>query len=115
MLTTRKAINYTLVLIVVLLGTISFGLCRLSAMKPQNASIIECNPALSTITEISGNPSELSTNQKGQYVASVNGSVYHFPWCSGAKQISEQNLIWFATKVEAQEAGYRPAANCKGL
>ena len=25
------------------------------------------------------------------------------------------NRIWFATKDEAEKAGYEPAANCKGL
>jgi len=43
------------------------------------------------------------------------GKAYHLPHCSGAKSISEANKITFATKAEAEAAGYRPAANCKGI
>ena len=49
------------------------------------------------------------------YVASRNGEVYHLPHCSGAKRISEANKITFKTKEEAEAAGLRPAANCKGI
>ncbi len=49
------------------------------------------------------------------YVASKTGTKYHLPWCSGARRIKEENKVWFATKEEAEAAGYTPAANCKGL
>ena len=49
------------------------------------------------------------------YVASKSGTKYHLPWCSGARRIKEENKVWFATKEEAEAAGYTPAANCKGL
>jgi hypothetical protein len=51
----------------------------------------------------------------GQYVASRSGARYYFPWCSGAKQIKEENKVWFATKEAAEAKGYTPAKNCKGL
>jgi hypothetical protein len=50
-----------------------------------------------------------------EVVASKNGSKYHYPWCGGAKQISEKNKITFASIAEARAAGYTPAGNCKGL
>lgn len=51
----------------------------------------------------------------GQYVASRNGTRYYFPWCSGAKQIKEENKVWFTTKEDAEAKGYTPAKNCKGM
>lgn len=51
----------------------------------------------------------------GSYVGSRRGERYHLPWCSGAKTISEENKIWFASKEEAESLGYTPAANCKGI
>jgi hypothetical protein len=51
----------------------------------------------------------------GQYVASKSGQSYHLPWCSGAKQIKEENKIYFDSKEEAEAAGYAPAKNCKGI
>lgn len=51
----------------------------------------------------------------GKYVASKSGTKYHLPTCSGAKRISDKNKIWFSTKEEAEQAGYTPASNCKGI
>jgi methylphosphotriester-DNA--protein-cysteine methyltransferase len=51
----------------------------------------------------------------GSYVASKSGTKYHLPWCPGAKQIKEDNKIWFDTKEDAEKSGYAPAANCKGI
>lgn len=51
----------------------------------------------------------------GVYVASKSGTKYHLPTCAGAKQIKEENKIYFNTKEEAESAGYTPASNCKGI
>ena len=50
-----------------------------------------------------------------KYVGSKNSDKYHLPWCSGAARIAEENKVWFASKEEAEAAGYTPAANCKGI
>ncbi len=52
---------------------------------------------------------------EGGYVASKNGTKYHLPWCGGAKQIKEENKVFFESKEEAESAGYTPASNCKGI
>lgn len=52
---------------------------------------------------------------QGAYVASKKSDKYHLPWCSGAKRIAEENKIWFATKEEAEKAGFEPAGNCPGI
>ncbi|OGG45544.1 hypothetical protein A2673_00850 [Candidatus Kaiserbacteria bacterium RIFCSPHIGHO2_01_FULL_50_13] len=94
-------------LVVLLVGLASFGLGRFSMieeMRPQvslqHATAAEALPPM---------------NMGGLLVGSRNGSTYHFPWCAGAKQITEQNKRWFKSEEEAQKAGYRPAKNCKGL
>lgn len=51
----------------------------------------------------------------GAYVASKSGTKYYLPWCGTAKRINEENKVWFATKAEAEAAGYEPAKNCKGI
>jgi hypothetical protein len=53
--------------------------------------------------------------QAGSYVASKTGTKYYLPWCGTAKRIKEENKVWFATKAEAEAAGYAPASNCKGI
>jgi hypothetical protein len=46
------------------------------------------------------------------YVASKAGTKYHHITCPGAKQIKEENKIYFASVQEAMAAGYSKAANC---
>lgn len=117
-----------LVLLVIITGFMSFGLGRLSLLWPKKEPIrIEPVPqaanatapdgqvasASSTAASVSGKPNAPATT--GNFVTSRNGSVYHFPWCPGAKQIKEENKIWFQTRAEAERAGYKPAGNCPGL
>ncbi len=52
---------------------------------------------------------------KGMYVGSRNSDKYHLPTCPGAKHIAEANKVWFASKADAEKAGYKPASNCPGL
>jgi len=52
---------------------------------------------------------------KKVYVGSKNGTKYHLPWCSGAKNIKEENKVWFSSKEEAESQGYTTASNCKGI
>lgn len=83
-----------------------FGLGRLSGSE-------HARPAVSVAAATQAAPRPLASG--GLVVASRNGSVYHFPWCAGAGQISPQNLISFATEEAARVAGYGPSKNCKGL
>jgi hypothetical protein len=55
------------------------------------------------------------TSGEKNYVASKSGTKYHLSTCSGAKLIKEENKLFFATKDEAESAGYSKAANCPGL
>lgn len=95
--------------VIFLVGISSFGLGRLSAIWPQKEPITIEN--FGTTADTKNTPS----NSSGRYVASQNGAVYHFPWCSGAQRIKEENKVWFLTKEEAEKLGYRAAGNCEGL
>lgn len=61
------------------------------------------------------NSGEKKEKNEQEIIASKNGSVYHYIWCPGAKQIKEENKIYFNSKQEAEKAGYRAAKNCEGL
>lgn len=50
-----------------------------------------------------------------RFVGSISGTKYHLPSCSSAKRIKEENKVYFATKEDAELAGYSPAGNCEGL
>lgn len=105
------------VLVILFVGLIAFGLGRLSALSERKAPITVENltGAVLARTDFQLSISDINSNIEKLFVASKNGSKYHYPWCSGAKRMKEENKIWFATKEEAEKAGYAPAANCKGL
>ncbi|MDP2676619.1 MAG: Ada metal-binding domain-containing protein [bacterium] len=101
-----------------LIAIIAFGLGRLS-FTVENSSVktpirVEENGAALGLTG-----DRAAGEQKNQvllpYVGSKNGSVYHLPGCSGASRIAEENKIWFSSKEEAENLGYRPAKNCEGI
>jgi len=105
--------------VLVLVAVASFGLGRQSvtavtesgeANEPARMVEAAVTPAPAGVTA-----AENTSLPSTYYVASKSGKAYHLPHCSGAKSISEANKITFATKAEAEAAGYRPAANCKGI
>ncbi len=110
--------------LIFLTGMASFGLGRLSAIWPKKEPITVTNQEF----EIK-NPAEEEKNLDGKkiqsasiiltgkekYVASREGSKYHYPWCPGASAIKEENKVWFGTTEDARAKGYQPAKNCPDL
>lgn len=121
------------VLLLVLIGVISFGLGQKSVSESSNYNqsagiVFTESPFYRAIEEVDksdfnlnhetiagNNESTETTSIDFQFVASKNGSKYHLKTCSGAKNIKPENLIYFATREEAEMAGYTKAANCPGL
>lgn len=113
--------------LIVLIGVTAFGLGRWSVdgepQSNQPASIIFSsdnntlseNSSPETKNVVSGASDVGSVTTAGMYVGSKNSDKYHLPHCSGAQRIKESNKVWFASKEEAEAAGYTPAGNCPGL
>lgn len=96
---------YFFIFLFLLSTTLSFYLGRLSIEYKKN--------------DVKETISFLEKKEKKQktleVVASKNGKTYSYPWCSGAKRISEKNKVIFKSKKEAENAGYREAKNCSGF
>lgn len=118
--------DWMVVLIIVLVAILSFGLGRLSVSYGEGKLeiVYPSQEGASAVTSLKGKEQSVQKSSleaqpllsgEGQYVASKNGSKYHFPWCPGARSIKEENKIYFSTKEEAEARGYAPAVNCKGL
>lgn len=101
-------------MVLVLVAAASFGLGRQSIIVDKAEPADSGKVAATTKPDATAAVAETSLPST-YYVASKNGQVYHLPHCSGAKNISEANKITFASKAEAEAAGYRPAGNCKGI
>ena len=103
----------------------SFCIGRLSAIWPEKEPIrIEnLEPSIQNLedsdaaqpAQILDSRLQIPDSSRGNFVASRNGSSYHLPDCPGAKQIKEENRVWFKTEAEARAAGYKPAGNCPWL
>ncbi len=100
-----------MVLIVVLVGLLSFALGRLSVFYGQKDELKIIYPDGQSASVIEG---AVGIGLGGGYVASRTGSTYLFPWCAAARSIKVGNKLFFTTRAEAERAGYR-AGNCSGL
>ena len=58
---------------------------------------------------------QTSTPTPIQIVGNKTSKIYHLPDCPGALKMNESNKIFFASILEAEQAGYRPAQNCPQL
>lgn len=103
-----------IVLMIILVGTASFGLGKLSAYEKNKTpiSIIKTRETLyASVLESQTN----NINVSGEVVASKSGTKYYYPWCTGVARIKEENKVWFNTIEEARATGLTPASNCTGL
>lgn len=116
--------DLVLIIVIICVAFISFGLGRLSKIEGNKSPVtIESLGAgignLGLESPVLGpemtQDEDFPSNQGGLLVGSKNGAKYHYPWCSGALRIKEENKIWFNSAEEALQAGYTPASNCKGL
>ncbi len=102
------------ILIILLVAFASFGLGRISKIESIQEPV-RIEQTVSVVNAKNGSKQAILDVNDKMYVASKNGSKYHYPWCSGAKRISDTNKIWFNSTQSAKKAGYTPAGNCKGL
>jgi hypothetical protein len=115
-------------IIVILVALASFGLGRASVVEKgqnliENEVVTESVPAAAL--SVSAVPLKTAAaptatavppaTTAGNLVGSKSGTKYHLTTCPGAKQIKEENKVYFASVVEAEAAGYKPAANCPQL
>jgi len=105
--------------VIILVALIAFGVGRLTVPKTEPIQIKNLKKASIEDLDIENQgkvyPPATEQSDVGRVVGSKNSDKYHLPDCPGAKQISEQNKIWFDSIEAAEKAGYKPAGNCPGL
>ena len=110
-----------LALVIILTAALSFGIGRLSVGGDRGGVTIELDPALNQVeTGAISIPSQTATTLNAtrtssatEVVVSKNGERYHYAHCAGAKQIKEENKVFFSTPEAAEAAGFSLAANCR--
>ena len=101
--------------VLILVGSAAFGLGRLSFGHKEPVAIENTSQIASPAQVTEAQNFAFQEVSSEMVVASKKGTKYHYPWCSGAKSIAEENKITFNSPEEARAAGYTAAANCKGL
>ena len=114
-----------LVVCIILVSVISYNIGRINALEKTPLKITKENALEANIYK--GASPKLETDPKTnipisnpkptdlRVIASKKSTTkkFHYLWCSGAKQIKEENKLWFASAIEAQSAGYTLASNCE--
>ncbi|MEK7536951.1 MAG: hypothetical protein AAB584_00690 [Patescibacteria group bacterium] len=117
--------NLFLIFLIVLITLLSFQLGRISKtvsqpIKIEKASIQEifqpnANIRINTNEGDANNIENRAVERVDFRVVASKKSTsgkYHFLWCPGAKQIKEENKLFFNSEKEAISAGYSLAGNC---
>lgn len=103
---------------VVLGALLFFGLGRLSALQKDYSPVSIVKSQVQTSESI--NMPEIVTSpvpgseEASEVIGSKNGTKYYLPWCGALSRIKPENRVVFASAALARQAGYTPAANCKG-
>ena len=93
-----------LAMIIILTGTASFGLGRMSVVEQDTAR--EVSIIVPDLAPLDIDESAFS------YTASKNGTRYYPIGCKSADRIKEENRVYFMTEEEAQDTGLTRAAGC---
>ena len=99
--------------LVILVSVLSFGLGRMSlpdTSPTHEPQVVLQEQSASAAVSL---PAEQSVDVAQQLVASKKGTKYHLLTCPGAKQMNDDNKIYFNSEAEAKAAGYTKAGNCK--
>lgn len=92
-------------------------LTRVVAVTTTLLATIACDTAAQDLPHSAVHPRDTdSTAAQPRYVASSRGQVYYWTGCDAWRSLSVTNRLWFETKEEAEDAGYRPSASpgCAG-
>lgn len=120
----RKGKNVLIVIIIILVGSSSFEIGRLSKANSSSGIKIEyptqnqeVNPIseVESINNIAQNSVQKITKNKVSetFFASNRGHKYYPSGCSAGKSLKQENRIYFATREEAEKAGYELSSSCR--
>lgn len=81
------------------------------AVSPEALNnLLEASAATPTPKATLTPPANAATSK---FVASKNSNLYHDPTCPSASRIKPENQVWFASREEAEAAGFSPSVCTK--
>lgn len=113
----EKGKDIMVVIIVILVGLGSFELGRLSKGNGTSGIKIEYTEETSgqeaNVASAIENTEIIQNSSRKSFFASNKGSKYYPVGCSAGKTLKQENRIYFATKEEAERAGYSLSSSCR--
>lgn len=88
-------------------------LCGLLVQKKLVNKVLEVPSTAPPINSESVEKTKITTQTKGNYIASKSSKVFHRDTCSHVKRMDKSKAITFNTSDEAQKTGRRPCKACK--
>lgn len=84
-----------------------------AGVSPYNALPRPGAPAVAAPRPPQVDPPAGAASQSGALVGNRNSKTFHLATCSSARNMSQANVVPFATRQEAEAAGYQPCKRCK--
>lgn len=53
-----------------------------------------------------------STASAVVYTGNLNSHIFHYDWCESVSKMKDKNKVYFSTREEAVQAGYKPCQRC---
>ncbi len=98
------------IVLIILVGTASFGLGRLSGEEGREIPV-RIESFSSSTPKVLGASTESETGEG--VVASKTGTAYYYSTCTGANRVAEKNKITFKSAKEAEAFGLHIGPGCR--
>ena len=98
---------YVVLLLVSLFGFLVSLPAKRSSPPQKHESAAVPSPIRDAPKPTEETPKSKATFSPGKYVASKRSNVYHEPKCEWAKKIQKDRRLWFASREEALNKGYK--------
>lgn len=95
-------------LALIFVGLSCFALGRLTVQNELQATFIPAREEGNSKANQTVSANEISDIY---FIGSKSGSKYHWPWCSFAQKIKEENRVIFKSEQEAKNSGYSRCSN----
>jgi len=109
----EKGKDVLIVVIVILVGLISFELGRMSKENDSSGIKIEYPNQDENQPANVVSAADLTNSTSKNFFASNRGTKYYSIGCSAGKTIKQENRVYFSTGEEAQKAGYDLSSSCR--
>ncbi len=55
---------------------------------------------------------EITNGKEKNYIGNKNSKIYHLPSCTSADKTKDENKVYFSSKSDCENSGYKPCSRC---